>query len=149
MVSALPCRMDAVECRQPGPQFMPIHVDVFHPGRLVMVVVRGTFTAEDVRVAVLQFLASDVLHYRKLIDIASPTTPMDKAGAQAMANLVLAQTDGRPRGPLAFVVSPGQAAENAETFARLTEGKRVVKVFQNLHEARKWLDEQAGPVELR
>lgn len=128
---------------------MPIHVDIFHPSRLVMVVVRGTFTAEDVRNAVIQFLASDVVHYRKLIDIASPTTPMGKAGAEAMANLVLAQDDDRPRGPLAFLVSPGQAAENAETFAKLTEGKRVVKVFQNLHEARKWLDEQSGPVGLR
>jgi len=128
---------------------MPIHVDVFHPGRLVTAVVRGTFTADDVRDAVIQFLASDVLHYRKLIDIASPTTPMDSAGAQAMANLVLAQRDDRPRGPLAFVVSPGQAAENAETFAKLTEGQRKVKVFQSLHEARKWLDEQSGPVDLR
>lgn len=128
---------------------MPIHVDIFHPSRLVMVVVRGTFTAEDVRNAVIQFLASDVVHYRKLIDIASPTTPLDKAGVVAMANLVLAQNDGRPRGPLAFVVSPGQAAENAEAFAKLTEGKRVVKVFQNLHEARKWLDAQSGPVSLR
>ncbi|WP_422030167.1 hypothetical protein [Reyranella sp.] len=128
---------------------MPIHVDVFHPNRLVIAVVRGTFTADDVRAAVIQFLASDVLHYRKLIDIASPTTPMDKAGAQAMANLVLAQSDDRPRGPLAFVVSPGQAAENAEVFAKLTDGKRIVKVFQNLHEARKWLDEQSGPVGLR
>jgi hypothetical protein len=128
---------------------MPIHVDIFHPSRLVMVVVRGAFTAEDVRNAVIQFLASDVVHYRKLIDIASPTTPLDQAGVVAMANLVLAQNDDRPRGPLAFVVSPGQAAENAETFAKLTEGKRVVKVFQNLHEARKWLDDQSGPVGLR
>jgi len=128
---------------------MPIHVDIFHPSRLVMVVVRGTFTAEDVRNAVIQFLAGDVVHYRKLIDIASPTTPLDKAGVVALANLVLAQNDDRPRGPLAFVVSPGQAAENAETFAKLTEGKRVVKVFQNLHAARKWLDAQSGPLSLR
>jgi len=128
---------------------MPIHVDIFHPSRLVIAVVRGTFTAEDARNAVIQFLASDVVHYRKLIDIASPTTPLDEAGVTAITNLVLAQNDDRPRGPLAFVVSPGQAAANAETFAKLTEGKRVVKVFQNLHEARKWLDAQSGPLSLR
>lgn len=125
---------------------MPIHIDVFHPNRLVIAVVRGAFAADDVRTAVLQFLDSDVLHYRKLIDIASPTTPIDKAGVEALANLVLARTDDRPRGPLAFVVSLGHAADNAGIFAKLTEGKRVVKVFQNLHEARKWLDEQSGPV---
>ena len=120
---------------------MPIHIDVFRPSRLAIAVVRGTFTADDVRNAVLQFMASDILHYSKIIDIASPTTPLDKAGVEAMANLVLAQHDARPRGPLAFVVNPGQASENAEAFAKLTEGERKVKVFQSLHEARKWLDE--------
>ena len=124
---------------------MPIHVDFFHPSRLAIAVVRGTFTADDVRDAVHQFLGSDVLHYRKIIDIASPTAPLDKAGVEAMANLVRAQLTSKPRGPLAFVVSPGQAADNAEIFARLTEGERPVKVFQSLHQARKWLDENTQP----
>jgi hypothetical protein len=124
---------------------MPIHVDFFHPSRLAIAVVRGTFTADDVRGAVQQILASNVLHYRKIIDIASPTSPMDKAGVEAIASLVLAQNSDKPRGPLAFVVSPGQAADNAEAFARLTGGLRPVKVFQSLHEARKWLDENSRP----
>lgn len=123
---------------------MPIHVDVYHPGRLIIAVVRGTFTADDVREAVQQALASDVLHYGKLIDIASPTFPIDKAGVEAIAALVARNSD-KPRGPVAFVVSPGQAADNAETFARLTAGLRPVKVFQSLHEARKWLAENAQP----
>ena len=145
MVLALVCRTDAVECGQTRPRNMPIHIDIFHPSRLVIAVVRGTFTADDVRDAVSQFLASDIVHYRKIIDIASPTTPLDKAGVEAMANLVLAQRDDRPRGPLAFVVNSGQASENAEAFARLTEGARTVKVFRSLHQARKWLDENTQP----
>lgn len=124
---------------------MPIHIDFFHPSRLVIAVVRGTISAHEVREAVLQFLASDVLHYRKIIDIASPTSPLDNAGVQSLANLVLAQRVSRPRGALAFVVSPGQAADNAEAFAQLTGGERPVKVFQSLHEARKWLDEHPNP----
>ena len=124
---------------------MPIHIDFFHPSRLAIAVVRGTITAADVSSAVHQFLASNVLHYRKIIDIASPTTPLDQAGVEAMANLVIAQRGAKARGPLAFVVNPGQAADNAEAFAKLTEGERPVKVFQSLHEARKWLDENAQP----
>ncbi len=124
---------------------MPIHIDFFHPSRLVIAVVRGTITAHDVRDAVQQFLTSDVLHYRKIIDIASPTTPLDNAGVQALANLVLSQPVSRPRGALAFVVSPGQAADNAEVFAQLTGGERPVKVFHSLHAARKWLDEHPRP----
>lgn len=124
---------------------MPIHVDFFHPSRLAIAVVRGTITADDVRDAVQQFLASDVLHYRKIIDIASPTSPLDDAAVQMMANLVLSKSVSRPRGALAFVVSPGQAADNAETFARLTGAERPVKVFHSLHAARKWLEEQPMP----
>jgi hypothetical protein len=124
---------------------MPIHIDVFHPGRLLIAVVRGAFTADDVRDAVQQMLASDLLHYSKIIDISSPTSPMDKARVEAIANLVLARSGDKQRGPLAFVVSPGQAADNAETFARLTGQLRPVKVFHSLHEARKWLEEKSRP----
>lgn len=123
---------------------MPIHVDVYHPGRLIIAVVRGAFTVDDVREAVQQVLASDVLHYGKIIDIASPTAPMDKAGVEAIAAFVARSSD-KPRGPVAFVVSPGQAADNAETFAKLTSDLRPVKVFQSLHEARKWLAENSRP----
>jgi hypothetical protein len=125
-------------------QTMPIHVDVYHAGRLIIAVVRGAFTVDDVREAVQQVLASDVLHYGKIIDIASPTAPVDKAAVEAIAALV-SRNGEKPRGPLAFVVSPGQAADNAETFARLTAGLRPVKVFQSLHEARKWLAENSRP----
>lgn len=124
---------------------MPIHVDVYHPGRLVIVVVRGAFTADDVRDAVQQGLASDVLHYGKIIDISSPTSPLDKAGVEAIATLVLSRTGDKTLGPLAFVVSRGQAADNAEVFARLTGGLRPVRVFHSLHEARKWLAENSRP----
>lgn len=124
---------------------MPIHVDFFHPSRLLIVVVRGTFTTDEVRSALQQVLASDILHYRKIIDIASPTSPLSRADVEAMAKLVLAQRTEKPRGPLAFVVSPGQAAENAEVFVKLTEAERPVKVFHSLHEARKWLDQQTPP----
>ncbi len=124
---------------------MPIHIDFFHPSRLVIAVVRGAITADDVREAVEQFLAGDVLHYRKIIDIASPTAPIDAAGVQFLANLVLSQRVTRPRGALAFVVNPGQAADNAEAFARLTSDERPVKVFHSLHAARKWLEEQPQP----
>ena len=125
---------------------MPIHVDVFHPSRLVIAVVRGAITADEVRDAVLKFVDSDIVHYRKIIDIASPTSPLDKAGTEALANLVLSRpATARPRGPLAFVVSPGHAADNAEIFARMTGTDRPVKVFHSLHAARKWLDENTRP----
>lgn len=121
---------------------MPIHIDFFHPARQAIVAVRGPITAEEVQEAIKQFLASGALHYSKIIDISATTAPLDSAAVEAIAARLRAQPPPGKIGPLAFLVRPGtKAAENAELFARLTEGERPVKVFQSLHAARKWLEE--------
>ena len=55
---------------------MPIHIDFFHPARLAIIVVRGEVTGEDISEAIGQMLTSGAMHYRKLIDISSPSSPM-------------------------------------------------------------------------
>jgi hypothetical protein len=108
---------------------MPIHIDFFHPGRLVIIVARGVVTNDDLASSFRQLIESGALHYRRIIDISSPARFRSLPNAAA-------------RGPLAFVVGPGRAAENAMRFAALTEGERPVRVFHSLHEARKWLEQQ-------
>ena len=57
--------------------------------------------------------------------------------------LVLARNSPQAaqRGPLAFVVD-GRRGDTVRELAALTEdGERPIRVFTNLHEARKWLDE--------
>lgn len=121
---------------------MPIHIDFFHPGRLVVVVVRGVVTNDDVAAALRHFVESGALHYRKILDVSSPSNPMSAEDIERGAAFLRAAPNAASRGPLAIVINPGRGAENAARFAALTEGERPVKVFHSLHEARKWLEQQ-------
>ena len=121
---------------------MPIHIDFFHPSRLAIIVVRGVVTGEDITEGIRQMLTSGAMHYRKLIDISSPSSPMSEEDIERTAIFMRSQPNAASRGPVAFVMSPGKAADNAVKFAQMTEGERPVKVFHSLHEARTWLEQQ-------
>ncbi len=119
---------------------MPIQLDVFHPNRIVVVVARGSITADDVLRAVREFMEKGATHYRKIIDVSLARSDIDMAQLESLA--AFARSNQRARGPLAFVVD-GMGNPLAHVFAKLTEGERPVKVFTSLHEARRWLDENS------
>jgi hypothetical protein len=121
---------------------MPIHIDVFHPNRIVVIVARGTITPEDVTETVRAFIEKGAVHYRKIIDVSMASADMDMERLKAIANLIRSGARAQTRGPLAFVVDKG-GNEWAHVFAEMTEKERPVKVFTSLHEARKWLDENS------
>lgn len=122
---------------------MAIHLDISRLDRLVMVVIIGDATADDVRALAHQFAEADMVPYRKIIDITAGTLAMDDAELAAVTAFLRERPVATARGPLAFVVDPARARV-AEKFAELTAGERPVKVFQSLHAARRWLDECAA-----
>jgi hypothetical protein len=119
---------------------MPIHLDIFHPNRIVVVVARGAITADDVVQAVREFIETGAVHYRKIIDVSLARSDIDIEQIKSIATLVRADPRAPTRGPLAFVVDR-MGNPMAHVFAELTETERPVKVFTSLHEARRWLDE--------
>ena len=121
---------------------MPIHLDISHLDRLVIAVVIGDATADDVRGLARQFAESGSMHYRKIVDITVGTLTIDEAGVVAIAAFLRADPKASSRGPLAFVVNP-ERAQFAEKFAELTADERPVKLFTTLRAARRWLDECA------
>jgi len=121
---------------------MPIHIDVFHPNRIVVIVARGTITPEDATAAIREFLEKGAVQYRKIIDVSMASTDLDMERLKAIIALVRSDTRALPRGPLAFVVDKDRN-EWARTFAEMTEAERPVKVFTSLHLARRWLDENS------
>jgi hypothetical protein len=46
-------------------------------------------------------------------------------------------------GPLAIVASTPRSYERAHLFATLADAERPIRIFQELHLARQWLDAQA------
>jgi hypothetical protein len=121
---------------------MPIHIDFFHPNRLAIIVARGEVTMTDVGEAARTMLESNALHYRKLVDVSSPSTPMKDESLEKLAAFMRNAPNAATRGPLAIIVGDDDKAGRAEQFASLTATERPIKVFKSLHEARRWLEEQ-------
>ena len=120
----------------------PIHLDISHLDRLVIAVVLGQATADDIASLARQFAESGMMHYRKIVDTSAGDFAVDEAGVAAIAAFLRADPKAASRGPLAFVVDPARP-QFAEKFTELTAGERPVKVFHSLHAARRWLDEHA------
>src|SRR5262245_6406961 len=101
---------------------MPIHLDFSHPNRIVVAVVRGRVTPEDIADAVKQFMATGAWHYRKIIDVTSGNSPVDDKGLEMLATLARSGAGDRTRGPLAFVIDAARG-DVVEKFASLTGGE--------------------------
>lgn len=121
---------------------MPIHLDISHLDRLVVAVVLGQATADDIASLARKFAESGMMHYRKIVDTTAGDFFVDEARVASIAAFLRADPNAAARGPLAFVVDPAHP-QFAEKFAELTAGERPVKVFYSLRAARRWLDECA------
>jgi predicted ATPase len=120
---------------------MPIHVRISHHDRLVVAVAHGTITGEEFLNAVRESVEQGALHYRKIIDVAAANTDADMERLKQLLVLARNSPQAAQRGPLAFVVDRNRGDLVRELAALTEEGERPIRVFTNLHEARKWLDE--------
>jgi hypothetical protein len=130
-------------CRLKFGEPMPIHLDISHLDRIVVAVVMGDVTVDDVTGLAHQFAESGAMHYRKIVDTSAGVLTIDEAGVAAIAAFLRADPKAAARGPLAFVVDPNRPDVFSAKFAELTAGERPVKLFHTLRAARKWLDEHS------
>ena len=121
---------------------MPIHLNIFHPNRVVVIVARGAISSEDVVHAVREFIEQGMIHYRKIVDVSMARSDLDVEQLKSVAALIRSNPREPTRGPLAFVVDR-MGNPLAHVFAELTETERPVKVFTSLSEARLWLDDNS------
>lgn len=119
---------------------MPVHIDISDLDRLVIAVVLGEISPDDIAEVGREFLKIGLQHYGKIIDTTAGTSPIDENRMAAIAAFLRADPKAGARGPLAFVVDP-KRGEQAMKFAEITAGDRPVKVFNNLRAARAWVRE--------
>ena len=119
---------------------MPIHLDISDLDRLVVAVLLGEATADDIMEVAREFLTTGRQAYGKIIDTSAGSSPIDENRMAAIAAFMRADPKAQSRGPLAFVVDP-KRGEQVQKFADLTSEERPVKVFYSLREARKWVRE--------
>ena len=119
---------------------MPIYLDISHPDRLVVAVVHGTVSGEDIVGVIQQFAETGAWQYRKIIDVSIGKALIDEKGLEMLGALARNKAGDTTRGPTAFVIDPTRG-EVVEQFIKMTEGERPVKTFHSIHDARKWLNE--------
>jgi hypothetical protein len=118
---------------------MPIHLEVYHPDRIVVVVARGEITLADFGGFVRELAQTGVIHYRKIFDVTdAKSSTVGKDELLAADQQMRAVIGKGPRGPLAVVADPNRG-ELAQVFKALTADDRPVEIFRSLHDARKWL----------
>ena len=122
---------------------MPVQWTVSHPARLVIAVAKGDLHRHDIETYLDDVARANALAYRKIFDMteAAPQLSDDDMmllGARIRAYLALG-----PLGPLAIVAASDKSFRQARMFVALAEAERPVKIFRELHLARRWLDEQS------
>jgi len=83
---------------------MPIHFEVFHPNRIVVIVARGAITSDEAAQALAEFLKSGAIQYRKIVDLSGATSDMSMERLEAIVAAMRAHPRAAARGPLAFVI---------------------------------------------
>ncbi len=119
---------------------MPIHIEISDLDRLVLAVVLGDVTPDDIAEVAREFVKSGRQHYGKIIDTTAGNAVVDENRLAAIAAFMRADPKAGSRGPLAFVVD-AKRGEIAQKFADMTADERPAKVFHSLRAARAWVRE--------
>jgi hypothetical protein len=121
---------------------MPIEWTISHGARLVVAVAKGEMTPEHMRNFLEAIDREGARPYAKMIDVKGLTTRFEPEQVGAFAAVVREREVDSVVGPIAIVVGPGPLAQQARTFSERGHLVRPIRVFAELHEARRWLDRQ-------
>lgn len=119
---------------------MPIHVDISALNRTILIVARGHVSDDEIIGSIEKMKAPAIRGYAKIVDVTGSTSFTTREKVSGIAKALRGGPDATPRGPLAFVVDPEREGF-AEVFAEATGDDRPIKLFESLHEARRWLAE--------
>jgi hypothetical protein len=121
-----------------GNRIMPIKLQIHHPDRMVVGVLQGAVTVDDLDAFAAEVATAQAFRYRKIIDVIGATSGLTADDLAAFSARMHAAPLPPERGPIALV-SNKRTAPLADLFARLMGDNRQVKVFASIHAARQWL----------
>ena len=121
---------------------MPLQWTVSHPTRLVIAVAKEEIRLKDIEDYLDDLLAAGALPYRKIFDTTGATVKLEEDDLMALGARIRAYIPLGPIGPLAIVATTERSYGQARMFTALAEADRPIKIFRELHTARRWLDDQ-------
>ena len=131
--------LPAARCYRP---VMPIEWTISHGSRLVVAVAKGEMQPEHMRDFLQAIDREGARPYAKMIDVKGLTTRFEPEQIGTFAAVVREREVDGAVGPIAIVVGPGPLAQQARAFSERGHLVRPIRVFAELHEARRWLDRQ-------
>lgn len=135
--------LPAARCYRP---VMPIEWTISHGSRLVVAVAKGEMQPEHMRDFLQAIDREGARPYAKMIDVKGLTTRFEPEQIGTFAAVVREREVDGAVGPIAIVVGPGPLAQQARAFSERGHLVRPIRVFAELHEARRWLDQQRDTV---
>jgi len=116
---------------------------ISHGARLVLVVAKGAVWAQDLIELLADLDRVGARAYRKLVDVREFSADYSEEQILGFAAVMLKrERDSPDAGPIAIVPGDGRVAEQVWLFADHASARRRIRVFAELHEARRWLDDQ-------
>lgn len=116
--------------------------------RRVTVTARGSFTSREIFEYLAALQEARALPYSKLFDVTEFTGSMTEQAIRAIGEAVARHGSlDKTLGPLALVVGNPEHLSLAEHYVSSAPVKRPVRIFRDVEEARRWLDEFDRPTE--
>jgi stage II sporulation SpoAA-like protein len=112
---------------------------ISHPLRLVVIVVKGEVKQADFGKVLSSIDSANAGRYQKLVDITAMTSVLQRRTLRELADTVRRREAERAVGPIAIVAPSAKAQRNAKAFAMRARDERLIRVFPNQEEARRWL----------
>jgi hypothetical protein len=124
---------------------VPVHWTISHPARLVVAVTKGAVGAQDIERYFIGVSAAGGMSYRKIFEVThTPRALSDETLKTLGARIVDYAANGQI-GPVAIVAASDESFAKAQVFAAAAQVDRPLRIFRELHVARRWLDAQPVP----
>lgn len=123
---------------------MPIYVTVYHLDRMIIGKTEGEVTLADLEGYFAAIVKARALPYRKIFDASRGTSTLTPEDVGAFRERMMAFVErGKGKvGPFAVVTGAERHNRLADICRTVADADRPMKVFNDIHAARAWLEEQ-------
>jgi hypothetical protein len=123
---------------------VPVHWTISHPTRLVVAVAKDTVSVSDIEQYFAGVTADGAMGYAKIFEITHSPMALSEDNLRSLGQRVIFYAQHGQVGPLAIVASSDESFAQARIFAEAARAERPLRIFRELHAARRWLDEQSA-----
>ena len=121
---------------------MPIYVSVYHLDKTIIGKTEGEVTLADIEGYLNDIIKARAVSYRKIFDATSGTSALTPQDVETLRETLAEFTrTRRDVGPFAVVTGGDRNGRMANICQTATTADRPMRVFSDIHSARRWLDE--------